>query len=86
MDMAADMKGRKVPLEDAGRPLCLSYHIKVVCNFNCSRSHYKYLCHQGNMAYLMCGKPNSVGTPPLVEEVDASSLGHTILITCSRKS
>ena len=34
-----EMTGEAVTLMDTGQPLCMSYHLKCVCNSNCGRFH-----------------------------------------------
>ena len=42
MDMKEEMVGESMPLNDGGRPLCMSYHLKCVCNYNC-RGHHMHM-------------------------------------------
>ena len=39
MEQKAESTVTPVPQTDKGCPLCLSYHIKGVCNSNCGRRH-----------------------------------------------
>ena len=39
MEQAAETSGTTVPQKDDGRPFCLSYHLKGVCNSKCGGRH-----------------------------------------------
>ena len=78
MYMEEEMMGAAVHLTNAGRPFCLSYHLKCVCNSNCGGRHgHRCLLvrKRGLMAawkYQFCGEVS-----PLVLKVDVGLLEAT---------
>ena len=62
MEQATIATGTPVPHIADGRPFCLSYHLKRVCNFNCGVRHAHRPLSPHERGILIAGNPDSAHT------------------------
>ena len=93
MEQAADVTVTPVPQTDDGRPLCLSYQLKGVCNSNCDGCHAHRKLSSHKKGVLIAWKLIFCAAQPPVSEISAppwapvgGSVGNTTLFTSSRRS
>ena len=93
MEQAEKATCMPVPQTDDGRPFCLSYHLKCVCNSNCGGCHAHRTLSVHEQGVLNAWKYRFCATPPPVTEIAAppwapggDSVGNTTLSTRSRRS
>ena len=67
--------GAPVPQTDDGRPFCLSYHLKGVCNSNCCGRHAHRTLYPHEQGVLSAWKSQFCTAPPPVTEIAPPPLG-----------
>ena len=64
MEQAERTTGAPVPQTDDGHPLCLSYHLKGVCNSKCGGRHAHRMISQHEQGVLSVWKSRFCAAPP----------------------
>ena len=90
MEQASEATGTPVPQTDDGLSLCLSYHLKGVCNSNCGGCHtHRTLSSHAQGVLRACKSRYCAEQPPVAEivappwEPGGGSVGNTTLSTRS---
>ena len=93
MEQSDRTTGAPVPQTDDGRPFCLSYHLKGMCNSNCGGRHTHRTLSQHEQGVLSAWKSRFCAAPPPVTKITSppwapggDSVGNAKLSTSSRLS